>query len=156
MARLVCLAGSEFLPCVPCREWTSELGAHVTRAVPEVDDIIRADILALFVTEALMRDSEVPRELGVWGVDLVLGGLQIVEASRCAPGFPVDEDDVSISDRRDALRVLLREREGTMEGLSEILDLWDRSARLISDLNPLLEPHFENNELRVEATLDDL
>lgn len=84
----------------------------MTRAVPELDDIIRADILAIFATEALMREQGVARELGAWGVDLVLGGLQIVEASRRAAGFPVDDDDVSLSDRRDALRVLLREREG--------------------------------------------
>ena len=156
MARLVCLAGGEFLPCVPCREWTSKLGAHVTRAVPGIDDIVRADVLAFFATEALMREQGVSRELGVWGVDLILGGLQMVETSRRAAGFPVNDDELSFSDRRGTLRALLRKREGTMEGISEILHLWDRSSKLVADLNPLLEPHIERHERRIEAMMGEL
>jgi hypothetical protein len=155
MARLVCLAGREVLPCIPCREWTSKLGAHVMKATPEPEDVIEADALGLFATEFLMGVDGVSRALGCWGVDLALAGLQIVEMSRKGAGFPTADDDIDLATRRDLLRELLREREDTMDGVSDILELWDRGAAMITDLSELLQPHYKHHCRRIGDVLGD-
>lgn len=97
MARLVFMAGQhEVMSCVPCREWTSKLGAHVLKVEPDSEDIIRADVLALYTVEVVMREGGVSRVLACWGVELALLGLQMVDEWRQAAGFPSEDDEKSL------------------------------------------------------------
>lgn len=153
IARLVVLAGRRELPIVPCPEWAAKLRTPLSRATPKAEDVILADALGLFATEFLLSERGVHRVLGCWGVDLALAGIQIVESTRRAAGYPVPTEEVCVSTRRALLKELLEGRVDTMEGSSEILQQWEQGVTLLKELATLIPPHFKRHSRRIAVSL---
>lgn len=149
IGRLVYLADESGHDCRPCREWSSQLGAHVLELRPTESQCVLADLYALFAMEELQARYEIPRGLACWGADLLLAGLQIAESLGKESATVSSDDPIGTVDRRMLLRKFLHDRMDTMRGSAEVLELWDWGADLLEDLSKSISVFYEQHSRRI-------